>query len=80
MTKSEYMQAIEEYDPRIPHQGRTPEERREAMDAFLSSMYDTDAATQAEIDSGIDEMLERIYSARSFVNTNNHNDEGSDAA
>jgi hypothetical protein len=73
-------QALEQFDPRTPQQGRTREQRRQAMDKFLSSFYDTDEATQAEIDAGIDQMLERIYSARSFAKTETFDNEGSDAA
>jgi hypothetical protein len=43
---------------------RTPEERQAAMDAFIASVRNTDDATLAEIDEGIDQMLERIYSTR----------------
>jgi hypothetical protein len=60
MTQSEYKQAIENFDPRIPPQGRTREERQQAMDAFIASVHDTDEATQTVIEEGIDEMLERI--------------------
>jgi hypothetical protein len=43
---------------------RTPEEKQAAMDAFIASVRNTDDATQAEIEVGIDQMLERIYSTR----------------
>jgi len=43
---------------------RTPEERQAAMDAFIASVRNTDDATQAEIEEGIDQMLERVYSTR----------------
>jgi hypothetical protein len=45
---------------------RTPEERQAAMDAFIADVRNTDDATQAEIEEGIDQMLERIYSTRHF--------------
>jgi hypothetical protein len=67
MTQSEYMQAIENFDPRIPNQGRSTAERQLAMDAFIASVRDTDDATQAEIEAGIDQMLEHIYSARTLA-------------
>ena len=34
------------------------------MDAFIASVRNTDDATQAEIEEGIDQMLERVYSTR----------------
>jgi hypothetical protein len=80
MTKSEYLKAVAEWDPRTLPPKRTPEERLQAMEYFLSDMLDTDDTTQAEIDKDIDEMLERIYNARSWVNTDSHTGEGSDAA
>jgi hypothetical protein len=48
-----------------PCLSRTTGERQLAMDAFISSMYDTDEATQAQIETGIDKLLERIYRDRS---------------
>jgi hypothetical protein len=51
-------------EPDTELRGRTPEERQAAMDAFIASVRNTDDATQAEIDEGIDQMLERIYSTR----------------
>jgi hypothetical protein len=50
--------------PLQPRLSRTPEERQLAMDAFIASVRDTDEATQAEIETGIDQMLERIYEDR----------------
>jgi hypothetical protein len=47
-----------------PSAARTPEERQAAMDAFIASVRNTDDATQAEIEEGIDQMLERVYSTR----------------
>ena len=47
-----------------PSAARTPEERQAAMDAFIASVRNTDDATQIEIEVGIDQMLERIYSTR----------------
>ncbi len=80
MTKAEYLKAVEDWDPHTPPPKLTPEERQQAKEYFLSDMLDTDDATQAEIDKDIDEMLDRIYSARSWINTGNHTDEGSDVA
>jgi hypothetical protein len=80
MTKAEYLKTVEAWDPRTTPPKLTLEERQQAKEYFLSDMLDTDDATQSEIDKDIDEMLERIYSARSWVNTGNHAGKGSDAA
>jgi hypothetical protein len=80
MTKAEYLRAAKDWDPHTLAPKRTLEERQQAKEYFLSDMLDTDDATQAQIDKDIDEMLERIYSARSWVNTGDHTGEGSDAA
>jgi len=80
MTQSEYMQAIENFDPRLPNQGRSREERQQAMDAFIASVRNTDEATQAVIEEGIDEMLGSIYSARALADAAIHMDEASTSA
>jgi len=80
MTQSEYKQAIENFDPRLPNQSRSREERQQAMDAFIASVRDTDDVTQAEIEKGIDEMLERIYSARTLADAPIDMDETSTGA
>jgi hypothetical protein len=67
MTISEYRQAIQDYDPHHPQTTLSREERQQAMDAFVASVRETDNATQAEIEVGIDQMLERIYSARTLA-------------
>jgi hypothetical protein len=56
--------AAAQQEPDTELRGRTSEDRQRAMDAFIASVRNTDDATQAEIEVGIDQMLERIYSTR----------------
>jgi hypothetical protein len=76
----ELQKEIAQFDPRTPHQNRSPEERQLAMDAFLKSVHNTDEATNAEISDALDQMLERIYSDRTPPQTYRNSDRESDAA
>jgi hypothetical protein len=77
MTRAEYIKSVEEWDPRTPLPTRTLAERQQAKDYFLSDILDTDDATQAEIEKGIDQMLERIYGTRTPPVAVSLNDEAS---
>jgi len=76
----EFPKEIAQFDPRNPHQNRTPEERQRAMDAFLENVRNTDEGTDAEISIALDQMLERIYSDRTPPQTYRNGDRESDAA